>query len=253
MTVDIQRLGSARVIVWDRQARLNAWDLDTMTEIADAIEACGADEAARCVVVRGAGGNFSAGDDLFAALEATKDSWAATIEGFQRLTRVVLAAPLPVIAALDGAVVGGALEFAASCDLRIGTPRLRLMTPEVTIGFVMSNAGTLFLPSVLGESAARELLLTGQMRDARWAQANRFVSEVVDDLDEALERFSAAFDGTSREAVARTKAMLNARFGSMLQTAMEREADECVDLFDHPDSRTALQGFAARSESRRTS
>jgi enoyl-CoA hydratase/carnithine racemase len=250
MSVEIAEQGSGRVITWDRPERLNAWDLATMTAIADAIEACGADQAVRCVVVRGGRGDFSAGDDLFSALEADKESWAATIEGFQRLTRVVLAAPVPVIAALDGAVIGGALEFSAGCDVRIGTPRLRLMTPEVTIGFVMSNAGTLFLPSVLGESAARELLLTGAMRDTAWAVENRFVSEVAEDLDEAVERWCRAFDGTSREAVARTKAMINARFGPMLEAAMEREARECVDLFDHPDSRAALEGFAARSERR---
>ena len=143
MTVTTAELGAARVIEWDRQARRNAWDLETMTAIADAIEAAAADEEVRCVVLRGAGDHFSAGDDLQSALEADTESWAATIEGFQRLTRVVLAAAVPVIAAIDGVCVGGALEFAASCDLRLCTDRIRLLTPEVGIGLVASNAGTL--------------------------------------------------------------------------------------------------------------
>ena len=244
MTVTTDNLGSARLITWDRQGRRNAWDLETMTAIADAIEAAGGDESVRSVIVRGAGGHFSAGDDLFAAVEADRAAWAATIAAFQRLTRVVLALPVPVIAAIDGACIGGALEFAASCDLRLGTPRVRMGTPEVTIGLVLSNAGTIFLPTVLGETAARRLLLTGAIQDAAWGERHGFFTQVSDDLDACVTRWSFAFDATSRTAVDRTKAMLNDRFGEQLGTAMEREERNCVELFDGPDAPGALRGFA---------
>ena len=131
------------------------------------------------MVLRGAGEHFSAGDDLQSAIEADSAAWAATIEGFQRMTRVVLASPVPAIAAVDGVCVGGALEFAASCDLRLCTDRVRLLTPEIRIGLVMSNAGTLFVPEVLGETAARELLLSGEERDAAWAREHGFATEMV--------------------------------------------------------------------------
>lgn len=244
MTVATEDLGSARLITWDRQARRNAWDLPTMTAIADAIEAAGAEEAVRSVIVRGAGGHFSAGDDLFAAIEADRAAWAETIGAFQRLTRVVLAAPVPVIAAIDGACIGGALEFTASCDVRLGTPRVRLGTPEVTIGLVLSNAGTIFLPTVLGETAARRLLLTGAIQDAAWGERHGFFTQVDDDLDALVTRWSFAFEATSRTAVDRTKAMLNDRFGDQLGLAMEREERNCVELFDGPDAPGALRGFA---------
>jgi enoyl-CoA hydratase/carnithine racemase len=248
MTVTTEPRGAARVIVWDRQARRNAWDLETMTAIADAIEAAGADPAVHCVVLRGAGEHFSAGDDLQSAIEADSAAWAATIEGFQRMTRVVLAAPLPVIAAVDGVCVGGALEFAASCDLRLCTDRVRLLTPEVGIGLVASNAGTLLLPEVLGETAARELLLSGEARAADWARTHGFATEMVspDALDARIEHWAETFSRTSRAAVAATKAMLNERFGALLSQAMERETHHCVRLFDEDDARTALAAFAAR-------
>jgi enoyl-CoA hydratase/carnithine racemase len=244
MTVSTEDLGSARVISWDRQARRNAWDLPTMTAIADALEAAGDEEAVRLVVVRGAGDHFSAGDDLFAAIEAGSAEWAETIGAFQRLTRVVLALPVPVIAAIDGVCIGGALEFAAGCDVRLGTPRVRLGTPEVTIGLVLSNAGTIFLPSVLGETAARQLLLTGAIQDAEWGAAHGFFTQVAEDLDRCVARWSFAFDATSRTAVERTKAMLNNRFGDQLSQAMERETRNCIALFDGPDAPSALRGFA---------
>ena len=119
MSVTIEGLGSARVVEWDRQARRNAWSRATIESIADAIEAAGADEAVRCVVVRGAGEHFSAGDDLQDAIAADRASWAATVAAFQRVTTAALAAPVPVLAAIDGVCIGGALEFAASCDLRL--------------------------------------------------------------------------------------------------------------------------------------
>jgi enoyl-CoA hydratase/carnithine racemase len=248
MTVTVEPLRSARVVRWEQAGKLNAWTRQTIEAIADAIEAAGADEAVRCVVVRGAGEHFSAGDDLHAALNATADDWAATIAAFQRVTRATFAAPVPVLAAIDGVCIGGALEFAASCDLRIATDRARFATPEVGIGLVATNAGTLLLPEVLGETAARELLLTGALRDAEWALLNRFVAEVVAPaaLDERVAAWAAAFDDTSRGAVARTKAMLNARLGDLVAAAMDREERACVELFATPDARTALTAFANR-------
>ena len=244
MNVSTEDLGSARLITWDHQARLNAWDLPTMTAIADALESAGEDETVRLAIVRGAGGNFSAGDDLFAAIEADGAAWAQTIDAFPRLTRVALALPVPVVAAIDGVCIGGALEFAACCDVRLGTPRVRLGTPEVTIGLVLSNAGTIFLPTVLGETAARQLLLTGAIQNAEWGAEHGFFTQVADDLDQCVTRWSFAFDATSRTAVDRTKAMLNNRFGEQLGQAMERETRNCVELFDGPDAPSALRGFA---------
>jgi enoyl-CoA hydratase/carnithine racemase len=248
MTVTTTDLGPARVVSWDRQERRNAWDLETMSAIADAVEEAGSDEAVRCVVLRGAGDHFSAGDDLRSAIEADSAAWAATIEGFQRMTRVVLASPVPAIAAVDGVCVGGALEFAASCDLRLCTNRIRLLTPEIRIGLVMSNAGTHFLPEVLGETAARELLLGGEERDAAWAKEHGFATEMVapGELDARIEHWAEVFSRSSRDALAATKAMLNERFGELLPAAMDRETHHCVRLFDGPDAREALASFRDR-------
>ena len=77
---------------------------------------------------------------------------------------------------------------------------------------------------------------------------NRFVAEVVapDELDGRIAEWAAGFDGVSRTAVARTKAMLNARLGDLVAAAMDREERACVELFDSPDARAALEAFASR-------
>lgn len=245
MTVRTDNLGDGRLITWDRQDRRNAWDLDTMTAIADAIEAAG-DGQATCIVLRGAGEHWSAGDDLRSALEADQAAWAATIGAFQRLTRVVLDSPLPVVCAIDGWCVGGSLEFAASCDLRICTDRVQLLTPEVNIGLVFSNGASFFLPHVLGETRARELLLTGRPRTIAWAEG--FATEVVPAgrLDDALAGWVEQLGGSGRTAVAATKRILNERYGDLLQAALDREERWCVDLFEGPEARAALQAFRDR-------
>ena len=153
-----------------------------------------------------------------------------------------------MLAAIDGVCIGGALEFAASCDLRLATDRARFGTPEVGIGLTYTNAGSHFLPSTMGETAARELLLTGALRDVAWAQSHRFVNEVVPAaaFEERIAAWAAGFDDVSRAAVARTKAMLNDRFGDLLDAAMEREERACIELFDGPDAPAALAAFAQR-------
>jgi enoyl-CoA hydratase/carnithine racemase len=246
VTVTAEPLGSARVVRWEQAGKLNAWTRETIEAIAGAIEEAGADEAVRCVVVRGAGENFSAGDDLHAALNASAEDWAATIAAFQRVTRAAFAAPVPVLAAIDGVCIGGALEFAASCDLRIVTRRARFATPEVRIGLGASNAGTLLLPEVLGETAARELLLTGQLKSAGWMDRHGFCNDVVDDLDAGIAQWITVFDPTTRPAVHHTKRMLNERFGELLPQAMARETQTCVDLFPTPEAQEAVQRFARK-------
>jgi enoyl-CoA hydratase/carnithine racemase len=250
MTVTTSTLGTARIVVWDRRERRNAWQRETIEAIADAIDAAGRDDTVRCAIVRGAGEHFSAGDDLFDAVAADRPAWTATVAAFQRLTRAALAAPVPILAAIDGVCIGGALEFAAGCDARIATERARFGTPEVRIGLTATNAGTLLLPEVLGETAARELLLTGVLHDAEWARANRFVSEVVapDRLEERIAAWADTFESTSRAAVAATKSLLNARYGDLLEAAMSREERACIELFDGADARTALSSFANRGE-----
>ena len=248
MNVTTSELGTARVLTWDRQDRRNAWTRGVIEDLAAAIEACAHDPAVRCVVARGAGDHFSAGDDLFATAAADAAEWERIVAAFQRLTGATLRAPVPVLAAIDGVCIGGALEFAASCDLRVCTDRARFGTPEVRIGLTATNAGTLLLPEVLGETAARRLLLTGELVDAPWAKANGFVSDVVapPELDARVAALAGAFDDTSRTAVAATKAMLNDRFGDLLDAALRRETDACVGLFDGDDARQAVQAFVAR-------
>jgi enoyl-CoA hydratase/carnithine racemase len=250
MNVATAELGAARVLSWDRRARRNAWTRPLIEELADAIDAAADDGDVRCIVVRGAGEHFSAGDDLFETLAADRAEWRRTVAAFQALTRAAFRAPVPLLAAIDGVCIGGALEFAASCDLRICTDRARFGTPEVRIGLGATNAGTLLLPELLGETAARGLLMTGGLFDAGWARTHGLVSEVVRHgrLDARVVEVVEGFESTSREAVAATKRMLNERLGALVEDALRREEEACIRLFEGEDAKRAMQAFAERRQ-----
>ena len=187
-------LGAARVLSWDRQPRRNAWTRALIEELADAIESAGHEADARCIVVRGAGEHFSAGDDLFDALDADAGEWRRTVglpaphAGDDRGSR-----PGPRgnrrRVHRRGARVRGELHCAsAPTGLASAPPRCGSAWSPPTPA--RSS------PELLGETAARELLLTGEIFDAGWARTTGFVSEVVPaaELDERVSKLAAAFE-----------------------------------------------------------
>ena len=249
MTVTTEELGSARVIRWDNQRHRNAWGGATIAAIADALDAAASDPAVRCLVARGAGEDFSAGDDLFEAAEADAASFAATIDEFQRLTRVVLASPVPVIAAIDGVCIGGALEFAASCDLRIGTERARFATPEVRIGLGAATPARCCCPRCWARAPRASCCSPARSRTPPGWTATASSTRSCPPTASTPPSPSSPPHSTRPPppAVARTKRMLNDRFGDLLPAAMERETLTCVELFDTPEAQEAVQRFARRS------
>ncbi|HEY7876335.1 MAG TPA: enoyl-CoA hydratase/isomerase family protein, partial [Actinomycetota bacterium] len=109
----------------------------------------------------GAGRAFSAGDDLPATESLTKADFEELLASFQELTRAVLAASVPVIAALNGIAVGGAAELTLACDARVGYSGSDYLFPENNVGLTISNASTYLLPRLIG-SRALPLVLEGR-------------------------------------------------------------------------------------------
>jgi len=186
----------ARVTI-DNPAKLNCLDAAAILALTEALQALHADEMLRAVVITGAGGKaFSGGvniEDLGASTHATAR------EGITRLYRCIRAAsecPVPVIARVNGYCIGGALELAAACDLRIAADHARFGMPEVRLG-IPSVIQAALLPRLMGAGRARWLLLTGEMIDAaealRWGLVERVVAaEGLDaEVDQALDAILA--------------------------------------------------------------
>jgi enoyl-CoA hydratase/carnithine racemase len=237
VTVVVAHEGAAVWIRWSRPERLNAWDGATLAALAAALAEAGESDA-RAIVLQGEGGAFSSGDDLRETTELTPEEWAAALTGFNRLTREVVAAPQPVIAAVDGVCVGGACELAAACDVRVASPGSRFGCPEVAIGLSISNGF-----SVLAPRAARRLVLTGELVDAEEARRLGLVDTVVEDVEAEARRLVERIGALAPLAVSGSKRLLDAADRDALERALDREAALCEQLFETADAREGLAAF----------
>jgi enoyl-CoA hydratase len=139
---------------------------------------CANPSAYRCVILTGAGERaFCAGGDLKQRLGMTDEQWQAQHLVFERQIRAMLACPIPVIAAVNGAAYAGGCEMVLCCDFAYASTRARFALTEVTLGIMPGAGGTQTLPRALGARRAKEILLTGRPFDAQqacdWGLVNR--------------------------------------------------------------------------------
>lgn len=247
MEIDVSLDGAVASVVFERPGVLNAIAPDDLPRLAAALREAG--EGSRAVIVRGAGGAFSAGDDLRATADLTPDEWRTVVEGFHDLTRVALSLDVPVIAAIDGVCIGGAFEFACSCDLRVASTRSRFACPEVGIGLVVSNASTVLLPRLCGAGFTSELMLTGRLIGAEEAAEHGLVNAVVEpeQVEERARALAEEIAARAPLAVRATKRLLVDPLRDAVDEAMARETEALVALCESADMR---EGFAAFREKR---
>ena len=177
MTVTYERRGACAILTIDRPERRNAVDGATAKELLARYEEFVADDAARVLVVTGAGGQaFCAGADL-KAMDNPAMAPAGPM-GFTRLT-----SPKPTIAAVQGWCVAGGLEIACWCDVRIAGASAQLGCLERRWGVPLIDGGTQRLPRIVGLGRALELILSGRLVNSHEAMAMGLVSRVVPDGD----------------------------------------------------------------------
>src|SRR5258707_10557058 len=166
--VELEREGGVARIFLNRPQKVNALDSPLLDALAGTVGSLFADPALRVVVLAGRGKAFCAGADVneLAALDA--HSAREFIARFRRACDAVRRLPAPVVAQLHGAVIGGGLELAASCDLRIAADGTRFAMPEVRLG-IPSVVEAALLPRLVGSGRAAWLVLTGEAIDAQRA------------------------------------------------------------------------------------
>jgi len=171
---------AVRIITVDRPARLNALDAATLDALAVAFDAAAADPAVRCVVLTGAGPKaFVAGADIAEMNTLTPvEGRDFSLRG-QRLMRRIETMPKPVVAMVNGFALGGGLELAMACHLRIAADTARVGQPEVNLGLIPGFGGSQRLLRLAGRAATLELCLLGAPVDAARALALGIVNRVV--------------------------------------------------------------------------
>jgi len=172
----------------NRPDKRNALTLGMWRDLAQAFDQLEREEQLRCIVVRGAGGNFAAGADLseFPALRATADQAEAYGRQMIAALTAIRDCRRPTIAAIEGLCVGGGLEIALMCDLRLGTPDSRFGIPIQKVGVAMPYPELAILTQMLGRPTMLALLLEGQLHDAAWAERHGLLTRIATDLEADL-------------------------------------------------------------------
>jgi enoyl-CoA hydratase len=243
--VIVSKDGVIATVTLENPGKLNALDVAMWSALSDVFKALSADTALRCIVVRGADGNFAAGADIkeFPSARGTVD------KGIDYHTRIIgnaldaIAGCLhPTVAAIDGVCVGGGLEVACMCDIRIAAPGSRFGIPVNRLGFPLAPGELQGLLQLVGKAIALEILLEGRVFDAAEAKEKHLIHRIADDVHaEALATARRISDGAP--LAARTNKQLVRRMASTPDLLTEDELRAAFAFLSSDDYREGVQSF----------
>lgn len=232
-------------ITLDRPDKRNSFDSAHLHSLVETAKAVGDNPNLRLVLLRAAGPVFCAGADIreMAALDA--DSARAFITSVHEACDCIRKLPVPVIACVQGPVLGAGLELAASCDIRIATETARFGMPEVRVG-IPSVVEAALLPRLIGWGRTNWLLLTGESIDAAQALAWGLIERMGADLDALVEQTIAPILQSGRHAVRLQKRLISEWEELSLQSAITRGIDCFAESWESEEPRQMLRAVADR-------
>lgn len=234
----------------DRPEARNAIDLRVVEDMTRHLDELRDRDDVRAVVLTGAGKAFASGADIGQLLERKRDDAFRGINSV--LFKRVEDFPRPTIAAVSGYALGGGMELAMACDLRVAGRSAKFGQPEVGLGIMPAAGGTYRLPRLVGLGRARELIFTGQVIDAEEALAIGLVNKVVDD-DRVLEEALALARRIAEQdplAVRISKLALGAISRPMGDAAFAVESLGQAILFESEAKRARMTAFLERKKKR---
>ena len=249
-TVLLRRNGSIATIVLNRPQKLNALTKGMWQSLANLIHDLSTDEQLRCVVLRGAGDRaFAPGNDISEFVSERADVEQARAYGavIEQTIAALEACPHPLIALIQGICVGGGLEIATLCDLRICGTSSRFGIPINRLGLVMSYPELRGLLNLVGRADALEILLEGRIFGAQEAKEKGLVTRVVTDDRVEEEAYSAAQRiAEGAPLVARWHKKFINRLGDP-KPLTATELDEAFRCFDTKDFHTGYRSFLSKT------
>lgn len=242
--------GDGIVTVSIRHAgKLNVLGSQATIDLRAAIVALSERTDVRAIVLRGTGERaFVAGSDIHEMAALVPDTARRFIEALRALCESVRQCPVPVIARLPGWTLGGGLELAAACDIRIASNRAQFGMPEVKVG-IPSVIHAALLPRLVGQARANWLILTGENIDAAQALSWGLVDTVVphDRLDDEVMRLARQFAGFGPAVLRQQKRLLREWQQQDLDTSIRKSVDEFAAAFETGEPATYMAPHLARS------
>ncbi len=239
---------TVRWIVLNRQASRNALSRDLVARLEETLEETAGRRDVRVVVVRGAGNEaFCAGADLKERRDMDDDAVRAFLATLKRAFTALEGLPQPTVAAINGHALGGGLELALCCDVRVAVEHARLGLPEVRLGIIPGAGGTQRLPRVVGPARAKELILTGRQVSALESLPSGLVTRVVpsDSLLDAVNDICRELLLAAPLAQAQAKRALRAADAD-LATGLAFETAAYERCLNSTDRLEALEAFSEK-------
>ena len=231
---------------------MNTLSSAMLNELAAAAESLAGRADLHAVVVAGGERVFAAGADVTEF--AGPDEARAIGARFRAALDAVAAIPRPVIAAIRGFALGGGLELAMACDLRVAAVSARLGQPEILLGIIPGGGGTQRLPRLVGPARAKDLVWTG--RQVRAAEALRIglVDRVVEaeEVDAAALEWARSLGRGAVVAMGLAKHAIDAGLGRELAAGLTLEADAFVNVFRTDDAQAGVRSFLEQGPGRAT-
>ena len=257
MTVLLETLdGGIATLTMNRPEARNAMSGDMIAALLEALPRLGADNSVRCVVLTGAGGAFCAGGDVkgFAASGGaggkppTLEQRAQTLRPGFEVARLLHELPKPTLAAIPGAAAGAGLSLALACDLRIAVDTAKMTTAFAKVGLSGDYGMSYFLPLLVGQSKARELLFTAPLVTGAEALELGLINRAVnvDDYEAAVQACALELSQSATVAIGYMKKNLNSAATSTLSELLDREAAHMARCFATEDHKQAVQAFVAK-------
>lgn len=236
-------------ITLNRPEALNAFSKEVVEEVSQALEDAKNDENIRVVVLTGAGEKaFSAGADIKAMIGMNAIKARELSLMGEKLCLALENLEKPVIAALNGYAVGGGLEVAMSCDLRIASENARVGQTEINIGLIPGWGGTQRLTRLIGRTKAKELVFTGRMIDAKTAEQLGILNMVVpaDKLKETVRQFALDLTTKAPVAISVAKALINKGADESLDSALALEREGFSVVASTEDLQEGVKAFTEK-------
>jgi enoyl-CoA hydratase/carnithine racemase len=249
----VERDGAIATVVLNRPEKLNALTRPMWQQLGETIVRLSADDSLRCIVLRGAGEKaFSPGNDIseFETVRSNKAQAREYGKVMHATAQALAECRHPLVAQIHGICVGGGLEIAALCDLRICGQSSRFGAPIKNLGLVMAYPEMSPLVRLVGPAVALEILLEGRVFDAAEAKDKGLVTRIVPDDQVAAEaRATAERIAEGAPLAARWHKKFARRLADPRPLA-EAEYDECFDCFDTEDFRIGYRAFLAKEKPR---
>jgi enoyl-CoA hydratase/carnithine racemase len=243
----LERRGSVALIVIDNPPA-NTWTLESLHALRELVRGLNDDPTVRALVLTGNGPKFfSAGADLKVFADGGKLAGAAMARAFGEAFETLAAFRGVSIAAINGYAMGGGLEVALACDLRIAETHAQMALPEGSVGLLPCAGGTQWLAHAVGEGWAKRMILCGERIDAATALRIGLVEEVVEPgaAREHALALAAKVENQSPGSVAACKRLVHAA-RAPAQAALPLERELFVQMFDSADQAEGVNAFLAK-------